>query len=153
MRKAYKELFNSQEAGKLVHLYPKVEEAVDLLASLDIKLSIFTSSNRVTVARDISQIGLGKFSMIVSEDDVVHKKPSGEGAIKIMDALGAKPEQTIYIGDASIDILAARDAGCICSVVLSGMGMQSILELGKPDFIFKDLYDASTFIAKSRSPA
>ncbi|MDE1824934.1 MAG: HAD-IA family hydrolase [Candidatus Micrarchaeota archaeon] len=151
MTDEYKKFFHSESAKDMVDIYAGVGEGIETLYRSGYKLALFTNSSRVTVARDLKFLDMTMFGMVLSEEDVTRKKPSGEGIMKIMEGMGASPEETAYVGDTIIDIMAAKDANCVSISLLCGMGIRKHLEAQKPDFIFKDLYDAATFIAKSRT--
>ncbi len=139
IRRVYKEYFRSPEAKKLIRILPDAKHCVEKLFAHGYRLAIFTNSSVSSVKRDLRGFGLEKFSAIVSEEDVKSKKPSGEGIAKIMEILHTKPFDTIYVGDSVVDIRAARDAGCRCAVVLTGMALRIHLERERPDYIFGNL--------------
>ena len=143
IRGGYKKFFYSEQAGRLIKLYPKVAEAINALHGKGYRLAIFTNARVSSVKRDLSGVELSKFSLIVSEEDLKNKKPSGEGILKITSKLDVKPEEAIYVGDCVVDVLAARDAGCKSAALLCGMGLKTHLEKEKPDFIFENLWELS----------
>lgn len=142
IKEEYKRFFASEEAGRLVKIQPGAEEAVNMLKGR-YKLGIFTNAMRATVERDIAPLGLENFSVIVAEEDVKNKKPSGEGIVIACEKLSMDTKEAVYIGDAVSDITAARDAGCISAVVTNGMGIEKHLRKEKPDFVFKNLLEAA----------
>lgn len=143
IRGGYKKFFYSAQAGKLIKLYPKVAEAINALHKNGYKLAIFTNAKVSSVRRDLRGVDLSKFSLIISEEDLKNKKPSGEGILKITSKLDVKPEEAIYVGDCVVDILAAKDAGCKSIALLCGMGLKNHLEKEKPDLVFKNLWEMS----------
>ncbi|RLJ04534.1 MAG: hypothetical protein DRP18_04575 [Candidatus Aenigmatarchaeota archaeon] len=146
IRKVYKEYFNSEEAGRKARIYPDVKPVITRLRKSGFKLAIFTNASRKTVERDLEGLGLENFSVILSEDDVKRKKPSGEGIKKVMEILKISPDKTAYIGDSCVDVHAARDAGVQAWVVLTGMGLKIHLEKEKPDMIFRNLTEIRRFL-------
>lgn len=141
----YHKFFDSVEAKPLIKTYPYVKDVLDLLKKNGCTLSIFSNSSKAAMDRDLPGIGLEKFSLMLSGEDVKNQKPSGEGITKIMEQLNYNPSKTYYVGDAVIDVLAARDAGCKAISVLSGMGLRMHLEAAKPDLIFDDLKAVSDY--------
>ena len=108
----YHKFFDSAEAKPFIKTYPYAKDAFDSLKRNGCILSIFSNSSKVAMDRDLPEIGLEKFSLVLSGEDVKNKKPSGEGIIKIMEQLNFEPAKTYYVGDAVIDILMRemRDA-------------------------------------------
>lgn len=139
IEKEYKNFFNSQEASNLIKLYPDARNSIELLYNRGYKLGIFTNSSILTVKRDLKELGLNKFSSIVSEESVENKKPSGEGIKKIISEINEDKRQTFYIGDSVVDIKAAKNAGCKSVALLSGMGLEIHIRKENPDFIFGNL--------------
>lgn len=147
IRKEYGSFFNSPEANKLIKIYPWVTNAVDLL-SRKFTLAIFTNASAKSVSRDLPSLGLERFSLILSEEDVRKKKPSGEGVTKIIKELNVSPKETAYVGDSVVDILAARDTHCKAIAVTCGMGLKKHLEKEKPDFIFENILEIAKYFCK-----
>jgi len=146
--KIYRKYFVSEETRRLITILPNSIHAVELLSKY-YQLAIFTNSSTETVKRDIKDFDLSRFSVILGEEQVKNKKPSGEGLKKICKMLAVAPAETVYIGDAVVDIMAARNAGCKCAVVLSGMGLEQHLRKERPDYIFENLYEAAKYLTKS----
>ena len=133
----YKKFFLSEEGKRLITDCPFAEQTVRMLSVEGYKLAILTSSDRISVQRDLPYSGI--FNEIVTEADVKKLKPSGEGLELIMSRLGIDRSKSIYIGDAASDIRAAKDARCISVAVLTGMGTKMHLQKENPDFIINNL--------------
>jgi HAD superfamily hydrolase (TIGR01549 family) len=147
IRARYKEFFYSPQAKKLIKLYPMVKEAIDLLSSR-FKLAIFTNTRVKSVYRDLKNIDMNKFSLIISEEDLENKKPSGEGIVKICNQLKIPSNNAFYVGDSVVDIQAAKNAGCKSIALLEGMGLEKHLRKENPDYVFKNLYEAARYFYK-----
>jgi HAD superfamily hydrolase (TIGR01662 family) len=141
IRKEYKRFFRSEEAKKMIKLYPKVK---DSLANMNKKymLAILTNSHTSTAKRDIGELA-GYFRIIMGEENLKEKKPSPEGILEICRKLKTNPREAAYVGDSAADIQTAKRAGCVSIALTSGMGLEKHLRKEKPDLIFKDLYNLS----------
>lgn len=137
IRLKYKEFFNSDKPRSLVSIHPYAESSIRSLSQEGYKVALLTNGNRVTVERDVPFTDA--FDLILSEDEVAQKKPSGDGIRQIMSSFGALPHQTIFVCDASVDIKAAKDAGTMSAAALSGMGLEIHLKQENPDIIVNDL--------------
>ena len=135
----YKDFFNSEAARELIKTFPGSAKVVQDLRKSGYALAMFSNSSKVTIQRDLSELGLDNFSAILSEEDVKRRKPSGEGIVKIMHEIHRMPNETYYVGDAVSDIIAARDAGCMSVAVLSGMGLKEHLSRANPDLTFASI--------------
>lgn len=94
--------------------YEDVEEMLHLLRAEGYKLGIVTNNSRQGLQLGLDLLGLESlFDVIITRDDVSECKPSPEGIHKALDFLNIRPEDGMYIGDSTGDILAARAAGVI----------------------------------------
>lgn len=59
--------------------------------------------------------------IIVGGEDVKAAKPSPEGVQFALEHLGSTPQETLYIGDSTVDAETARNAGVDFAGVLNGM--------------------------------
>lgn len=84
-----------------------------LLAGLRPERFCAIATNRTdTMQRVLEDHGLARdFDMVVSALDVPRPKPHPDQLEKIMDHFGIKAGEVIYIGDSSVDMLAARAVG------------------------------------------
>lgn len=57
------------------------------------------------------------FSLILTKDDVITKKPSPEVHEKIMESFGVTPEECLVVEDALIGVEAAKNAGIEVAVI------------------------------------
>ncbi len=73
---------------------------------------------------------------MVTADDDNRPKPDQEGLIRVTTLMGAKPDQTIYVGDAVRDIEAAKRAGIRSAAALWGFTKGDDLKARHPDFAF-----------------
>ncbi|NTU41937.1 MAG: HAD-IA family hydrolase [Nitrospirales bacterium] len=74
------------------------------------QIAVFSLNCRRTIEEIIPLLGL-EVSCIVAKEDVEEHKPSGNGILQILDRLGVRREDAIFIGDSRNDMLAGRDAG------------------------------------------
>ena len=86
------------------------------------KLGILSSKSRIYIEAILHREGLlNCFHAIVGGTDVPNLKPHPEGLYKVLDALGATPEGSLYVGDSVVDAEAAQRAGVDFVAVLSGV--------------------------------
>ncbi len=77
------------------------------------KLSIVTNKDRKCVEQILQfhKIKLNLFETIICCDDVSNKKPHPEGLNKCINSLNCDKKQCVYIGDNSVDVEFAYNAG------------------------------------------
>ena len=103
-------------------VYPGIEEALAALVGV-VPLAVFTGASLRACRLLMEQTGLaGYFDTLVGADEVPHPKPAPDGILLACERLGARPEASAYVGDAPIDLLAARRAGTLA--VAAGWGHQ-----------------------------
>ncbi|HEY6489684.1 MAG: HAD-IA family hydrolase [Terracidiphilus sp.] len=74
------------------------------------------------------------FLHIYGGDSFPAKKPDPMGLFSLMDETGAKPEETVMIGDSHVDVQTARNAGAWCVGCTFGLAPGS-LEAMPPDVL------------------
>ncbi len=78
------------------------------------------------------------------EDGCACRKPKPELLLTAMRAFDTQPSKTLYIGDSEKDLLAARNAGCVDVLALTGNGANTALsDVGKTATI--SCFDLSEF--------
>ena len=71
------------------------------------------SNKPVNPSRAIVQaLGLGQFfSQVYGGNSFTNKKPHPEGALKLLEESGVRPEQAAIVGDSHVDVRTGRNAG------------------------------------------
>ena len=85
----------------------------DMLKQLQGKFKTAIATNRVdTMDLVLAEHRLeNQFDLVVTAADVQRAKPHPDLLLKVLDHFRIRPEEMIYIGDSSIDEIAARKAG------------------------------------------
>ena len=96
----------------LVKLFPAVPELLKSLADQGCSLGAVTSKTREELDYDFIPLGLGTYlpTVITASDTVLHK-PEAQPLLKFMERVGARPEDTLYVGDSPYDSECAHRAG------------------------------------------
>jgi len=99
------------------------------------KMAVLTNKP-VRPARGICQgLGLADYFLhIYGGDSFPVKKPDPLGLRSLMDETGARPEETVMIGDSQVDIQTARNAGTWALGCTFGFGPQDVMK-NPPDVI------------------
>ena len=85
----------------------------ELLRLLKPQMGLAVATNRSnTIGSVLERNGLDKyFQMVVSSLDVKHPKPHPEPLLKILDFFRIGPDESMYVGDSSVDYETAMGAG------------------------------------------
>lgn len=76
----------------------------------------------------------GYFLHIYGGDSFPVKKPDPHGLRSLMEETGARPEETVMIGDSRVDVQTARNAGAWALGCAFGFGPQNLMEV-PPDVL------------------
>ena len=117
-------------------VYPGVAEA---LAALGGRKGTATTKGTPTTVRVLDQFGLRSYFDHVQGTDGFPYKPAPDVLLKTMEALGAKPEECLMVGDSAADMEAGRAAGIRTCAVLYGYGKHEDMARHQPDFWIDDL--------------
>jgi HAD superfamily hydrolase (TIGR01509 family) len=118
--------------------FPDLAQTLGALARRGTTLAIMTGSAGHTL-HVLEDAGLlARFRAVVTGKDVARRKPDPEGLLLCCERLGVDPSAALYVGDAEIDVCAARAAGMTAVAVLSGAGTSADLAQVGADFLIPD---------------
>lgn len=133
----YRRLFRIFNTDDAVNLYPNVMETLCELKKLGATLTIASSRSRASLMDYIRNLHLTDIiSYVLGADDVTEGKPYPEAVNRTLKEFGAKPEETIVVGDTVFDIQMGRNAGTRTCGVTYGNGSRE--SLGEADWIIDD---------------
>lgn len=121
-------------------LYPGVREALDQLKGQGHTLAVLTNKPVRFSERMMAQLGLGGHFVRVYGGNSFEpkKKPDPVGIQALLDETGISRQRTIMVGDSSVDIRTARNAGvraCGCA-----WGFQPETFIAEPpDFVIEHM--------------
>ncbi len=102
-------------------LLPGVAEVLAHLKAGGAKTAIVTSKFHYRIDQALAKHGCTHLiDHIVGLEDVAEAKPSPEGLLRAMDALGVGRGGTLYVGDSLIDARTAQNAGVDFAAVTTG---------------------------------
>lgn len=132
-------------------LYPGVREALERLAAAGVKQAILTNKP-VKISRRIME-GLkaaGFFCEIYGGNSFDHKKPHPVGVYTLLKQCGAAPERTVMVGDSSVDIRTAVNAGVKSCGVTYGFQPETLSD-PKPDLLVDNMERLADFVLAQRA--
>lgn len=89
--------------------YPEVLDVVSTVRAAGIKISVVTNSPSNYAQRLLDHFGI-KVDYLVAYHDVRRQKPDQEGVQKVISRFELRPEEVVFLGDSSDDLLASRAA-------------------------------------------
>ncbi len=117
--------------AKLV-LYPNVRETLETLRDAGYLLAVATGKSRTGLDFDLQACQLGPFFQASRTADETSSKPSPQMLFEIFEELGARPKESLMIGDTTFDLDMAANAGCASLGLLSGSHQEVDLRSSAP---------------------
>ena len=148
----YKSFYHSR-VGELGHLFEGVPETLETLKTRGYLVALLSDKRQVYGARELKTTGIGDlFDFVHFLDGTRAYKPSPHGLQQVVEALGAKVEESLYVGDSYVDVQCARRAGVASAAALWGsVNVDAVLEEG-PDHVLRTVPDVLTFLDPDISP-
>lgn len=134
-------------------LYPGVKEALDRLRAAAKKMAVLTNKP-VRMSRAIVEgLGVGgHFFQVYGGNSFEFKKPNPIGVEALRKEVGASREVTMMVGDSSVDVLTARNAGIRCCGVTYGFQPETLADPA-PDLLVDGMEEfAEWVLAKDGAP-
>ena len=110
-------------------LYPGVKESLDRLLAAEKRMAVLTNKP-VRMSRSIVK-GLGvaeHFVQVYGGNSFEFKKPNPIGIEALMRETGIDRARTMMIGDSSVDVQTARNAGVQCCGVTYGFQPETLVD-------------------------
>jgi phosphoglycolate phosphatase len=127
-------------------LYPGVRESLDRLRAAGQRMAVL-SNKPVEVSRAIlAELGVGAdFFRVYGGDSFAFKKPHPIGVEAIIREAGVTRERTMMVGDSSVDIQTARNAGVKCCGLTYGFQPETLSD-PPPDLLFDRMEELADWI-------
>jgi len=133
-------------------LFEDVLHVLEGCHSHGVKMGIVTSSTRRVVTKALDTLNLTRFfGAVITADDITHFKPHPEPVHLALKALDRDSADAIFVGDASVDMLAAHAAGLDKALFLPDVHSDFYnfedLRKHEPHFVFHKYSDLATHLA------
>jgi phosphoglycolate phosphatase len=129
-----------RRCGTRSQLYPRVRETLMALRERGVKLAVVTNKESRYTATVLDAHRLTPlFDRIVSGDSLPTKKPDPAGIHSCLSQFGATAERALFVGDSSIDVATARNAGVRVWALPYGYNMGEPIAACEPDRVIEDI--------------
>lgn len=123
-----------RRCGTRSQLYPQVRETLQQLRGQGVKLAVVTNkegryTQTVLAAHDLVPL----FDRVVSGDSLPTKKPDPAGIHSCLAQFQVPSERALFVGDSSIDVATARNAGVPVWALPYGYNMGQPIQDCAPD--------------------
>lgn len=120
------------------HLYPGVKEALEAIRDqdgLDRRMAVLSNKPVIPSRAIVDALGLGDFFVRVYGGNSFHtKKPDPLGVHTLLEETGTRSDETVIVGDSSIDVITGRNAELWTCGVTYGFSPRS-LDDAPPDVL------------------
>ncbi len=125
----YYKVIYAQSDNELSRIFDGEDEALCALKSAGVKLAILTNKPHAAAMR-AEEIFFKKyaFDCILGQTDGVPLKPDPQAVYGILEKLGVKKDECLFVGDGEADVETASNAGLDCISVLWGYRSRQQLE-------------------------
>lgn len=125
--------------GTRSQLYPQVRETLHALRQRGVKLAVVTNKESRYTSTVLNAHQLAPlFDRVVSGDTLTSKKPDPAGIESCLTQFGVARQRALFVGDSSIDVATARNAGVTVWALPYGYNMGQPIEASVPDRLIAD---------------
>ncbi len=130
------------------HLLPGARETLEALAASGHAMALASNkpprfSRLILDAKGVAH----HFRGIGGPDDATPPKPDPTMLRRLLADAGARPEETVVVGDMEVDFEFARAGGCAIVLVPGGSRPREALEALAPDALLDRITELSAFLA------
>lgn len=137
------------EAARDTDLLPGVTDTLKTLKSMNLKIGLFTLSGDKSVNYILKRFKLNNFfSVTVPRNRVNYVKPNPEHLETALKVLDVTPEETIVIGDGTVDMMTAKELKTIAIGLTTGTSTVEQLTKQGADYIITSITDLIPLIEK-----
>lgn len=130
---------NLEHHDALIRAVPGAEVLVADLQARRVPLGVVSSKMSDMVRRGMAAVGLPGVEVVIGLHESTRHKPDPEPLLLGAEGIGVDPGACVYVGDAVVDIRAARAAGMRSVAVTWGASPRPALEEAGPDVLVTDL--------------
>jgi phosphoglycolate phosphatase len=134
------------------YVYEGIIEALDAIRDSrngrPLKMAVLSNKPVGPSRAIVEALGLGPYFFQVYGGNSFHtKKPDPAGVEALLEESGAKPEETVIIGDSNIDVLTGRNAGIYSVGVTYGLAPHT-LEDAPPDVLIDKPHELANVLGE-----
>ena len=125
--RVYRE-WNLANTARLIRTYDGIVELLQALDLAGARVAVVTSKRRETALLALQHVGISRsIEVAAALEDTADHKPHPAPLLHGAARLGVDPGDCVYVGDATVDLLAARAAGMAAVGVTWGAGEVAVL--------------------------
>lgn len=139
---AFREIYKSVKELFRVQTYTFVLETLTYLKRNGIRMAVASSRSKVSLMELCDELCISEhFQIVVGGSDVKNGKPAPDPVNLILATQGWNNEETLVVGDMTVDILMGMAAGTATCGVTYGNGSVAELTEAGPNYLISDFSD------------
>ena len=142
-----KEIY-AENLNKRSTVFDGMFDVLELLKTNQVDIGIITNKMHHLAVRCVDKFFQGYQIKTMGAEYLFPRKPNPESALAMASDFGHLPSEMLFIGDSSVDITTARNAGIIPIGVLWGNGTRSQLKNAGADILFETTKDLKKYIRR-----
>jgi len=132
--------WNLANHDELIQVVAGMSELLDDLHAAGARTGVVSSKRAETVRLGLRAVGLAdRIDVVAGQDEVTRHKPDPEPLLYAARQLGVSAADCVYVGDATVDVVAALAAGMGAVAVTWGAGERAPLEAAAPAAVVDDV--------------
>ncbi len=150
LRSALGPVYDRWDADALTRwsLRADVVELFDVLADRGTRMALVSNIGRTALDSLLQRFGLqGRLAPTISRDEVIRMKPDAEGVQRALAEIGARPEDSLFVGDSRADVRAARAVGMPVAIIRGGECSEADFADDPPDHFITGLMEIASLAA------
>ncbi len=131
----------------LTEPYPGIPELIDSLREMGYTVAVLSNKPESTVKQIVSHYFGDRFAIVRGGRDTASLKPLPKSTLEMLSEMGESSSELAFIGDTSVDILTAKNAGAALAIGVSwGFRGREELEESGADVIADRAEDILRFV-------
>ena len=127
-------------------LFPGVQESLERLHRAGKRMAVLTNKPEGMSRAIVEGLGAaGYFFRVYGGDSLETRKPDPMGAAALMKEAGSTRATTVMVGDSSVDVVTARNAGIACCAVTYGFQPETLAHPA-PDLLVDHMEQVADWI-------
>lgn len=111
--------------------YPGIPELLERLRAAGVRMAVYSNKADEFSREIVEHFFPGTFALVRGKLPDVPVKPDPTGVHQVLTLLEMNPEKTLFVGDSSVDIHTAHNAGlAACGVTWGFRSRESLVEAG-----------------------
>ncbi|MFX1575759.1 MAG: HAD family hydrolase [Promethearchaeota archaeon] len=139
------------EGAKKAQLVSGAKEILKALQQYQVNIAILTNDNKAVAKYLLEKFGLMEYvDLLITREEAPHMKPATAGLELILNHFDIPAEQTIFIGDSTIDIMTANKLGIRCIARRSKLRTEKELRAEGAIAIFSTLTPIISYLREQK---